>query len=212
MNVPTDHPTLDDAIQRCFRSPVSFVPHPEGVASSAATVRFATLPADETEPPGLENDELPYLALPDDTMAGPGEGGCLALVAVEGRDRLMADAVAPLLDPNTVSIGLMHVTWMPRTIASPLPEGGLDNPEPGELLVYQGAREALVDTAGGLRAAGFDVSTHLREDRDPSRPLAETIARQGPDLFVLGLGRHGAGIGRRVLEATRIPMLYVRAR
>ena len=212
MNSEAENSNVDDAIRRCFRPTVTFGAHPRERRTEDRTVRVCVLRPGETEPEDLDGESLPYLAMPADRPAGVTGESRLALVAVEGRDQRMAAALAPLLDPRVVTIGLMHVTWMPRTIASPLDEGGLNNPEPAELLIYQGAREALIDTAGELRAAGFEVSTHLREDRDPARPLAETIQRQQPDLFVLGLGRHGAGIGRKVLETARIPVLFVRAR
>ncbi|MEZ4522905.1 MAG: hypothetical protein R3A46_14895 [Thermomicrobiales bacterium] len=176
------------------------------------TVSVEYLQPGEVEPPHLENATLPYLAIPVDRDREHDSGGGLALVAVEGRDRKMAEALAETLDPLAVGIGLMHVTWLPRVISSPLESGGLNNPEPADLLAYEGAREALFDTAQELRQARFEVSTHLREDRDPAVPLAKAIREQHPNLFVLGLGRHGSGIGRRVLEEVRIPVLFVRAR
>src|SRR5690606_13337342 len=108
----------------------------------------------------------------------PGDGAALngrgqVVIAVEGADRRMAEEVAKLLSPSTTHIALVHVTWLPGIVTSPLDEGGIDNPHPQDLLAYRGAREALVDTANELRAFGFDVSTHLREDRDPAGPIAE---------------------------------------
>lgn len=212
MNAHDNNAMIDDATRACFRSDVSFSLDEGQRPDAATTVYVAQLPAGSADPERLDTHHLPYLTIPEDRPPAVGGESRLALVAVEGRDRKMAEALSELLDPSIVSIGLMHVTWMPKTIVSPLEEGGMDNPEVGDLLVYQGAREALIDTASALRQAGFYVSTHLREDRDPARPLAATIRDQNPDLFILGLGRHGAGIGRRVLEEVRIPVLFVRAR
>lgn len=212
MNVEDHTPTIDEKLRTSFRAKVRFASIDSGDHGDTPVIAVVPLPPGSTEPEHLNGDHLPYLCIPEDRpQSVAGEGG-LILVAVEGRDRRMAAAVSELFDPQSVVIGLMHVTWMPRTIDSPLGEGGLNNPEPGELLLYRGAREALVDTASELRAAGFDVSTHLREDKDPAQPLAGTILEQQPDLFVIGLGRHGAGIARRVLDAARVPVLFVRAR
>ncbi len=206
------HEEIDPAVRTCFRQDVTVGAVETGAFADAVRVSVFPLAAGSTEPDNLDNDNLPYLCLPADRpVPVDGEGG-LVLVAVEGKDRLMAESIAELLDPRSVVIGLMHVTWMPRTVDSPLGSGGLNNPDTGELLLYHGAREALVVTAHALREAGFDVSTHLREDRDPAVPLTETILQQQPDLVVLGLGRHGAGIARRVLAEARVPMLFVKAR
>jgi len=206
------HNDVEDAVRECFLSQVSFRPLSGPDSDRPLTVTYTSIRPSSGSLDDLNNDTLPYLALPEQESDTPGGSGRLALVAVEGRDGRMAEAITALLDPAVVGIGLMHVTWLPPTITSPLEKRGLDNPEPADLLAYQGAREALVDTSTALRRAGFEVSTHLREDRDPAGPLAEAIQQQRPDLFVLGLGRHGAGIGRRVLEEASIPVLYVRAR
>lgn len=214
MNAKHHDLQVDEAIRECFLPGVSLIPAGESKHDQDRVLSVAHLAPSSTEMRHLHSSTLPYLALPAEHVPARDGQGRLALVAVEGRDHLMAGALTDLLDPAVVGIGLMHVTWLPPMTSSPLESSGLDNPDPADLLAFQGAREALVDTARALRSAGFDVSTHLREDRDPAGPLAATIRRQQPDLFVLGLGSHGAGIGRRVLEAegVSVPVLYVRAR
>jgi hypothetical protein len=133
-------------------------------------------------------------------------------VAAEGADRNIAAEVAALLDPGVVGIDIVHVTWLPGIVMSPLGPEGLDNPQPPDLLLYRGAHEALIDTAQALRDAGFSVHAHLRENRHPSAALLKEIEQLAPAMAVLGLGKHGAGIGRDILRETRIPVLYVAAR
>jgi hypothetical protein len=160
----------------------------------------------------VTSDQVPLLAIPADwSLALPAEG-VLTVVAAEGADRRLAQAVTAVLDPTATGLALLHATWLPGTVNSPLPPGGLDNPEPSELLLYRGAVEALIDTATDLRMAGFNVSTHLREARDPAEALAGVIIEAQPALLVLGLGKHGAGIGSRLRHDTPVPILYVRAR
>lgn len=177
-----------------------------------AHVLVTRLPAQGADAFVVTGDHVPLLAIPAGwNLALPAEG-VLTVVAAEGADRRLAKAVAVLLDPTATGLAIVHATWLPGTIASPLPQGGLDNPDPSELLLYRGAVEALVDTATELRAAGFSVSTHLREARDPAEALAGVIAEAQPALVVLGLGRHGAGIGSRLLHDVPVPILYVAAR
>lgn len=206
------HNDVEPAVRECFLPQVSFQMFGGKPAGQPLTISYNRIRPPSGALEHLHNDTLPYLALPDLEATATIGTGRLALVAVEGRDHRMADAIAALLDPAVVGIGLMHVTWLPPTVTSPLEERGIDNPEPADLLAYQGAREALVDTSAALRRTGYEVSTHLREDRDPAGPLARAIRQQRPDLFVLGLGRHGAGIGRRVLDEVLVSVLYVRAR
>jgi nucleotide-binding universal stress UspA family protein len=210
MNTNNEDALVDESIQASFRPEVSFRRASGSSEPEKLVIHVATLPAGSSDPPHLDAHHLPYLVIPEDRPEAVG-GGQLALVAVEGRDHHMARAIASLLEPQ-VNVGLMHVTWLPITIDSPLGEGGLNDPNANELLIYRGAREALIDSANALRESGFEVSTHLREGRDPAQILADTIRRQQPDLFILGLGRHGAGIGRRVLEEARVPVLFVNAR
>ncbi len=210
MNTNNDGALVDKTIQANFRPGMSFRPTTGSRDSEKLVVYVAHLPAGSSDPPVLDAHHLPYLAIPEDRPETVG-GGQLALVAIEGNDRHMARAISLLIEPQVV-IGLMHVTWLPKTIDSPLGVGGLNNPDANELLIYRGAREALIDSANALRDSGYEVSTHLREGRDPAQILADTIRRQQPDLFILGLGRHGAGIGRRVLEEARVPVLFVNAR
>ena len=200
-------------LRKCFLPDVQFrLDDGDHTKSGGKTITVANVPPSTDEPPGLKGDALPMLAIPEDSPRTTEEGDCLALVAVEGRDRQMARAITRVLNPSTTRIALLHVTWLPRTITSPLEPEGLDNPEPADLLLFYGARQALINTGNELLIAGFSVSTHLREDRDPARPLVEMIRSQRPNLLILGLGRHGAGIGRHILEVERIPELFVKAR
>jgi hypothetical protein len=214
MNDPSGREIASDRVQGlafCFRAGVRFAALGDAVRPVGA-VNVVSIPAHEHEPEGLSAEVLPLLAVPEGDVARNGEDLCKVLVAVEGRDVRMADAISALLDPVRAGIALIHVTWIPGIAGAPIGESGLDNPSPTDLLAFEGAREALIGTAEDLTAAGFNVSTHLREDRDPAVALAGFIERHNPDLFVLGLGRHGAGIGRRLLERVRLPLLYVRAR
>jgi hypothetical protein len=197
--------------EACFRAGVAFAP-PGETLDRGGVIRMIGLSAHEYEPQGLSDKSLPLLVVPEDSERTGDGNACRVIVAVEGRDTHMAGALAALLDPAKVGIALVHVTWIPGIAGAPMGEGGLDNPAASDLLAYEGAREALIGTADALEEAGFSVSTHLREDRDPAGPLAELIEYYRPDLFVLGLGRHGPGIGRRLLERVRVPVLYVQAR
>lgn len=198
-------------VRACFLPEIAFTVDLD--AEGESVVRVARVERAEDEPPGLSGDRLPFLALPENPSAAePVDGAARVIVAVEGRDVEMADALARLLDPSSVQLALVHVTWVPGIAQSPLESGGIDNPQPSDLLAYQGAREALIGTATELRSFGFRTSTHLRESRDPAQAIADLIEQQQPALFALGLGRHGAGIGRRVMERVRVATLFVRAR
>lgn len=195
-----------------FRPAVRFTERRARDQAAATDVLVERLAAGETEPQGLTRDALPLLAIPSGwSLELPAEG-VLTLVAAEGADHLLADSVTQLLVPEVTGLAILHATWLPGTVASPLEAGGLDNPEPSELLLYRGAVEALVETAAALRRAGFTVSTHLREARDPAEALRAVIAEADPALVVLGLGKHGAGIGQRLLREVSVPILYVAAR
>lgn len=170
------------------------------------------LPAGATDVVGISHAQLPLLVCPQD-MPGVDSGIPIrVLVAAEGADRKITAMLSSLLSPATVTLAIIHVTWVPGIASSPLPEQGLDNPQPIDLLIYRGANDALVDTAAALRDARFTVTTHLREARQPAGPILTEISRTAPDMFVLGLGRHGEGIGRDVLREIRLPILYVNAR
>lgn len=216
MNEQMDMPTaieLPPEIRACFLPDTGFAVAGTTEDEAGASVRVATVERADAEPAGLSNDALPLLALPEDpASAAPVGNAARVVVAVEGRDTLMADALAALLNPERALLALVHVTWVPGIAGSPLDIGGLDDPEPSDLLAYQGAREALIGTTTELRRHGFSVSTYLRESRDPAPAIAALIEQQRPAMFALGLGRHGAGIGRRVMEQIRVATLFVRAR
>lgn len=157
---------------------------------------------------------LPVLAMQLGIEAGsvPVGGRSTVLVAVEGRDWKMSREIAALFDPERAMLRLLHVTWLPGTASSPIDEEGIDDPSPSDLLMYDGARDALIQRATELREAGFVVTTHLRLNRRPSAALAAEVERLAPSLIVLGLGRHGAGIGRDLWRAESTPILFVNAR
>jgi hypothetical protein len=212
MNEQAGNQIVNDHIRKCFLPETQRHLSEARQPSEGQLINAAPLPASTTEPDVLTSRILPLLVVPEDAPERTPDGDCLALVAVEGRDSQMASAIASLLDPSHTRIALIHATWLPRTIRSPLDSGGMDNPEPADLLVFSGAREALINTRNALMRLGFHVSSHLREDRNPARPIIEMCQKVNPQLLVLGLGRHGAGIGRHVLEEERIPTLFVKAR
>lgn len=152
------------------------------------------------------------LAVPSNRIDQPQDEPALVVVAAEGRDERIAVEVARLLDPARARVALLHVTWLPGFASAPIPEHGLDDPAASDLLMYEGAREALIDRAAELRAAGFVVSTHLRIARHPAEALVAQLEARTSTMLVLGLGRHGAGIGREVLRRSPLPILYVDAR
>jgi hypothetical protein len=211
-SAPNLNPVDPAGLAVLFRSSVRFIERRARGQTVATDVLVERLAAGQTEPLGLTRDALPLLAIPSDwNLELPAEG-VLTLVAAEGADHLLANSVTQLLVPAVTGLAILHVTWLPGTVASPLEASGLDNPEPSELLLYRGAVEALVETANGLRQAGFNVSTHLREARDPAEALRAIIDEARPALVVLGLGKHGAGIGQRLLREVSVPILYVAAR
>lgn len=154
----------------------------------------------------------PLLLVPNQAAMPFVSADPLVLVAVERTDVRMAAALTELLNPDRARLAVAHVTWLPGTASSPTGGAGLDDPLPSELLAYDGARVALLDTAGALRAAGFRVSTHLREDRDREEALAALVAQWRPTLLVLGRGKHGLGPGRHIVEADGIPALLADSR
>jgi hypothetical protein len=199
-------------IRNCFLPGVRFVDAGTPGEVAGVAVRVGAVDQGSDEPGGLSGDVLPFLALPTELSLAQPIARARVVVAVEGRDELMADVLAALLDPERVTLSLVHVTWVPGIAGSPLDRGGLDNPQASDLLAYQGAREALIGTTTELHRYRFEVSTHLRESRDPAQAIAVLIEDDRPMMFALGLGRHGAGIGRRVMERIRVPTLFVRAR
>lgn len=175
-----------------------------------AAIHVETLPAGQRTPQQLRRESLPLLVLP--AGVAPARAGAEIVVALEGRDVAMAERVAELLALDIAPVHLVHVTWLPGT-AFPAPvEEGLDDPAPTDLLMYEGASEALVTAAERLRGEGAEVHTHLRFDRHPADALLRFLAGRECALLVLGLGRHGAGIGERILERRAIPILYVDSR
>lgn len=206
---PTD-PT--GGLAALFRSRVRLVERRDEETGASPGVLVQRLSTFELEAAALTSALLPLLVIPAEWNLALPEEGVLTLVAAEGADKRLAVAVCALLDPVATGLAIVHATWLPGTVASPLPVEGLDNPEPSELLLYRGAVEALVETASTLREFGFSVSTHLREARDPAEALAGVIDEARPALVVLGLGKHGAGIGSRLLQEARVPILYVAAR
>lgn len=176
-----------------------------------AALEQRTIDAGDVDLPGLSPDDLPVLVTPAE-FREPHVTWFSVVVAVEGADRNMAMRIVELLDPTRVDLRVVHVTWVPGTTRSPLPADGQQNPEPLDLLAYRGAHEALIDTSGALREAGFRVTTVLCEGRYPGREIAEEVRRSDAQLVMLGRGRHGIGIGRDVLEVCRVPLLYVSAR
>lgn len=181
------------------------------LAAARGHLAIEHLAPGEVEPREITKERLPLVVVPAGWSEAD-DGTSTVIVAIEGADRRMAAQVRSLLDPTTATLALVHVTWVPGTVASPLPADGLDNPQPIDLLLYRGATEALVDAAEELRAAGFTVTTHLREARHPAEAIDAVVSRMSPVLLVLGLGRHGAGIGRDILRRARVPILYVDAR
>lgn len=200
---------IPEAVAALFREEVRFVPVTEQI-NGDDHVRVEQLASNEDGPRYLKGENLPLLTVPPESDPASAMTGQV-VVAVEGADHLMAGAIARYLS-TTAAIALVHVTWLPGIVSSPVDEGGIDDPHPQDLLAYRGAREALVDTANELRRAGFQVTTHLREHRDPALPIGEFCKTTGADLLVLGLGRHGAGIGRRLSQLLSIPQLFLKAR
>lgn len=210
-DAPTGEPPDLNGLATLFNETVRFAdPDDADGAAGTGTVTVERLPPGRHESRYLKNDRLPFVVLPEDRDAILTPG--LVLVALEGADRQMAGGLGSLLNPDHVSLALIHVTWLSGIVTSPLDNNGLDDPQPSDLLLYRGAREALITTADKLRDLGFDVHTYLRDDRDPAVPIAEFSKEVGPTLIALGLGRHGAGIGERLLKSVRLPVLFVRAR
>jgi hypothetical protein len=48
--------------------------------------------------------------------------------------------------------------------------------------------------------------------RRPADAIVQLAAEQRPVLVVLGLGRHGAGIGETVMRDAELPVLFVASR
>jgi hypothetical protein len=69
-----------------------------------------------------------------------------------------------------------------------------------------------VETAAALRDVGFSVQTHLRGDRQPVAGISSFVSEYPAQLVVLGLGRHGLGIGRGLWRRHALPILYLDAR
>jgi hypothetical protein len=162
-------------------------------------------------PPAVTSAEVPLLAIPLPYVAPPGLP-LAVVVAAEGHDHFLAAQIQRLLNPAATRVDLIHVTWLPHIISTADASRDIDNPEATELLAFEGAPEALVTTADALQAAGFQVSAHLRHDRQPVEALKRYVASKPPALIVVGLHRHGEGIGRVLMRATGRPVLFVEAR
>jgi hypothetical protein len=204
---------VPDYLAALFRDSVRFRTVDAPGVRPADVVNVEWLAVADTDPQSLAKDTLPFLALP---LHAEPDGGDIqsarVLVSAEGRDVGIAQAIVALLCPERCAIDLLHVTWLPSIVSSPIDERGVDNPHPTSLLAYQGAREALVDRAEELRAVGFAVSTYLRMSRNPEDAIVAFARGRRPLLGVLGLGRHGAGIGRVLMRETALPTLYLSVR
>jgi hypothetical protein len=188
------------------------LPHDADTRRDDAVV-IEALPAGESEPASLRESDTAVLVVPNQPRQLPNAPVVsTALVAVERHDTLMASQQTPLLNPARTSLELLHVAWLPAIEPSPTAGAGLDDPRPADLVAYDGAKEALVDCAAQLRAGGFKVATHLRENRETIDALTDAAERFMPNLVVLGRGRHGIGLGRVLLREQRLPVLYVAAR
>jgi hypothetical protein len=171
------------------------------------------LPPGESEPASLRDGDTAVLVVPDRaTIPANLPSPATVLVAVERHDGQMARRLIELLNPAGTNLELLHVAWLPGIVPSPTAGAGLDNPQPTDLMAYDGAKEALLDCAAQLRAGGFNVATHLRENRATLEALTVATQRYTPALVVLGRGRHGVGLGRSLLREQQLPVLYVAAR
>jgi hypothetical protein len=178
-----------------------------------AAVVVEALPAGDLEPASLRDSSTAVLVVPDEAhTAAELPAPATVLVAVERHDAQMAHNLVELLNPARTSLELLHVAWLPGIVPSPTAGAGLDNPQPVDLVAYEGAKEALIDCAAQLRDGGFNVTTHLRENRETLAALSTAAHRHSPALVVLGRGRHGMGLGRALLREQRLPVLYVAAR
>lgn len=175
-------------------------------------VRVAFVDDDDTALLDVRSDVLPYLVLPRVAMRESTGSVARVVIAAEGRDAGIARAVIALLDPEAVAIELVHVTWLPGIALSRIDDQGIDNPSNQDLLMFEGAREALLERAGELRASGFQVTSHLRMNRSPADAIIMYLRERPAQLLVLGLGRHGAGIGRDAMHSWPLPLLFVNAR
>jgi hypothetical protein len=167
----------------------------------------------ELEPASVRDGKTAVLVVPDtDDATDEPPASATVLVGVERHDALMASKLLELLNPDRVTLELMHVAWLTGIVPSQNAGAGIDNPQPSELVAYDGAKEALIDRAEELRSGEFQVATHLREDRETLHALRAAAERLAPELVVLGHGRHGLGLGRALLAERRLPVLYVAAR
>jgi hypothetical protein len=188
------------------------LPHDADTRRGDAVVVEA-LPAGDVEPASLRESSAAVLVVPDEAHDSE-ERLDLAtvLVGVERHDAQMARKLTELLNPARTRLELLHVAWVPGIVPSPTARAGLDDPQPADLVAYDGAKEALIDCAAQLRDGGFNVTTHLRENRETIDALTAAALRFKPAVVVLGRGRHGIGLGRTLLRAQRLPVLYVAAR
>lgn len=184
---------------------------PETDDDGEGWVLVEALRASEAAPERLTDGDFALLVVPESGAVAPSAAAVRALVGVETRDVRMAQVVAQLLHPAHVAIELAHIARLSSITTSPTGGEGLDNPRPLDLLMYEGARDALITIGDDLRAVGFSVNTRLREGRDAGAALEALADALAPALIVLGRGRHGSGPGRRLLERG-LPVLYAPAR
>jgi hypothetical protein len=196
-----------------FHEDVRFdvTPAAESRSDQAVVIERVELP--DADPTGLDKDTLPFLAIPEaESLRTRSSEPAAVLMCAEGRDTGIARSIIALLRPDRCAVNLVHVTWLPGVVPSPIDANGLDNPHPTSLLAFRDARTALIDRADELRAAGFTVTTHLRMARDPADAIVPLAVDLRPGLVILGLGRHGAGIGETVMRDTQLPVLFVASR
>jgi hypothetical protein len=222
MNAESHHDPEDiavDAMNRVwnlgviFRANVHFVSSlAERSVSPDPVILVEPSSASNGDPKFLDSHHVPYLAVPESTAYQPLRDRWRIVVGVEGDDRRIADSIIALIEPSTAGLALVHVTWLTGLVTSPLARIEFDNPKPSDLLLYRGARSALIDTARQLEENGFTVSTHLRNNKDPASALFEVVTEARPNLVILGLGRHGGGIGQRLQQHVPVPVLFVSSR
>jgi hypothetical protein len=185
---------------------------PEDADAPPEVVRVEVLRAGEPEPASLSAGDFTLLVVPEGDAASDLPQLDTVVVGVDRADTRLAQVLTQLLNPGRATLELVHNAWLPPLVSSPTDGRGLDDPAPADIVAYDGAKAALLDTADDLRDAGFKVGTHLREERDAAAAVGQLVARYDPALVVLGRGKHGSGPGAAVLREPGVPVLYVPAR